>query len=205
MKQIELNVEEINKIDLSKYNDLFVGTGSELFFLSDEWNHAGQEHYRLFAYLSLAFDNADLLDIGMWCGASAISLAYNPTNHVNTFDITTKATSESFLDYVAREDVNITMNIDSFLDIKYEELILNAELISIDIDHSGILEYQLISFLKAKEWKGLLIMDDIDTHAGVKRVFDGISNLPKWNIKKYGHGSGTGLINFSDNIEIVLE
>ena len=79
----------------------------------------------------------------------------------------------------------------------------------IDIDHFYIIEKMIIDKLKELDYDGIILLDDI-IHPSQKE-FEAMQKLwneiqdEKYNITKYGHWSGTGLINLNKNIKIILE
>ena len=48
---------------------------------------SGKQEYRLYSYISSLFDNITILDIGTLQGRSAISLSFNETNKVISYNI----------------------------------------------------------------------------------------------------------------------
>ena len=72
-----------------------------------------------------------------------------------------------------------------------------------DVDpHNGKIEYEFYNYLKSINFKGLLICDDVWFFKEMRDNFwYKIPNEEKLDISKYGHWSGTGLINFGEKIE----
>ena len=62
---------------------------------------------------------------------------------------------------------------------------------------------------RLSNYKGLIILDDISTEltpkyfSGMKKFWDSIPEK-KWDITLVGHGSGTGLVSFGVDIEVLL-
>ena len=78
------------------------------------------------------------------------------------------------------------------------EFIKKCRLVVIDIDHYETSEKQIIDKLKECNFSGIIILDDIhhpqkDMYEAMERLWKNIS-IPKFDITKYGHISGTGLI-----------
>lgn len=157
---------------------------------------SGQEHYRLLDYLVTTFSSQSIVDIGTHKAASAVSLAGNETNKVYTFDI-------AELVEVDLSDVpNITKCIDDVTKSDYIALLQKSCMVFLDTSpHEGVFETQVYNHLNAIGFKGLLCLDDIHLNEGMNRFWDGITHR-KVDVTKYGHHTGTGLVAFSDTIEI---
>lgn len=161
----------------------------------------GQQHYRLFAYLSTLYDNINIIDIGTHRGSSAAALSYNPSNQIYSFDIEDKVTN-----FLIRSTKNITFVIDDLFTIegrnKWEKLILSSPLIILDIDpHNGLMEMDFYNYLKSINYKGVMICDDIWYFENMRTHFWYlIPNDEKYDLTAYGHFSGTGAILFNSSI-----
>ncbi len=166
-------------------------------------NLAGVNEYRLYKYISDQLsDNIIILDIGTYYGTSAISLSHNETNMVYTYDIKDFGAKD-------RSKKNIIFLNKNFLEDK--ELISKSALIILDIKHNGKEEIEIYDKLKEYNFKGLLLLDDI--HFGNREplggkiqgynmnIFWNYIDLPKWDLTKYGHVTGTGLVDFNNNIK----
>jgi predicted O-methyltransferase YrrM len=185
---LDKNIIKNESLDnFKKYNEL---NDSEFF------GKCGKEHYKLLSYLSKQFDNSIIIDIGTFRGASAAALSSNKTNSVISFDIN----NSRFQQLNSIE--NIKFNIDDVLNPnvlkKHENLILNSSLIFLDIDpHIGKEEYKFLLFLKEKNYKGLLILDDIWYFKSMRdNLWFLIPSENKCDITDIGHWSGTGLVYF---------
>jgi predicted O-methyltransferase YrrM len=169
----------------------------------------GKEHYWLLAALSMQVSNKTIIELGTHIGNSAYMLAYgnrklNNNNKVITYDITDKF--KELTDYE-----NIEYKIDDMFDPVVREtnreLLLRSDFIFIDIDpHEGILEYDMYLWLKANNYKGIVIYDDIHLGPGHMGVTSGNSMKEFWNkvdmqdkidISSVGHWCGTGLVCFN--------
>lgn len=158
----------------------------------------GPQPYRLYAYLSTFFNDTTILDIGTEWGNSALSLAYNDSNHVISYDIEDKGAGKIQKD-------NITFKV---MDFMQDETIPwgNVSIIMIDVDpHDAIQEPVMLQFLYDKGWSGVLIFDDIgDMFQEMKHWFASIDE-EKWELDHHiGHYSGTGLINFGKKHEFIF-
>jgi hypothetical protein len=164
------------------------------------WNDpAGQAEFRLYSYLSEKVNNSTILEVGTRHGGSTCSLASNPNNKVISYDIMHWDTTHNHL----KKD-NVDLRIGNFMDdetIDYS----NISIIMIDVDpHDGIQEPPMLRFLEEKDWKGLLLLDDItDEWPAIKKMWD---ELPyeKYDLTDIGHWSGTGLINFGKTYDIKI-
>lgn len=148
----------------------------------------GEEHYHFLSVISEQVENTRIYDIGTYKGLSAIALAHNPMNFVVSYDI----------GYHVRVDrpSNVEFRVGNFYDD--EEGILKSPLIFMDIDpHDGIQERKFYEFLVENEYTGLLMLDDIHQFEGMKKFWNSIF-LPKYDLTKLGHWSGTGLVDFTD-------
>ena len=56
----------------------------------------------------------------------------------------------------------------------------------------------LIEFLEEKEWKGIVLLDDIGPQWPEIEDFWNRITFPKINVTEVGHMSGTGLVNFDE-------
>lgn len=209
MQEILLQREAINKVDIKSLID---GIDTETRW-KQGWIEflymSGQQHYRLLAYLSTFFDDELLLDIGTLTGASSIALSYNNKNRVVSFDLSDKTFStdkKTWIDNNPEYD-RVQHNISNIKYIigdclEHKNYLLWSSLIFLDIDHSGAIENKIIDFLKDNEWDGILLLDDISVMCPeVWRKID----IDKYDITKYGHDTGTGLVNFGDRFSFKLE
>lgn len=196
-----LNNKTLDGLKLELYKHLLRGISKKCF----EYQ-SGKECYRLLIYLSQFIDNSILIDLGTSNGASAIALSTNPTNNVISFDIQDR-TEISMIQSNSYEPTPYLNNIDYIVTknfIRYINIFLLSPLIYVDIGHDGIFERKLFNILKQKEYRGIVIMDDIYDFIELKRLWEDI-DIKKYDISKYGHHSGTGLIDFSNNLELDLQ
>jgi hypothetical protein len=157
------------------------------------------EHYRLLSFLSNYF--CSIIDIGTHRGMSALCFSKNKENIVNSFDII-KMIEIDFSDIK-----NLIFNIDNVLECngKYNELILNSSLIFLDTDpHDGKFETQFYNFLITNNYKGNLLLDDIHLNRNIELFWININNI-KFDITKYSHWSGSGIVLFNKDIKLILE
>lgn len=157
----------------------------------------GKEHYRLLSYLSTLYSNSTIIDIGTHMGNSALALSFNKTNTVHTFDIVKKD-----LDSYILNKSNIVFHTDDILkNEEFKDLILQSPFIFLDVDpHNGIMEYDFFNYLNSINYKGFMICDDIWYFKEMRDHFwNKIDSSIKIDMTKYGHWSGTGIINFGEN------
>lgn len=176
---INLSITKLNSIDLSGINEKLPPQVTKYFALN-----AGEEHYRLLAYLSTLVSKAKILDVGTYQGVSAAALSYSEDNRVITIDTTI--------------DDNLSLvkfdNID-FLNCSAMDPVIQLNdysIIMLDIDHSGNTEKLFTDKLVNTKWSGVLIADDIHLNRNMESWWDSLK-MEKYDITKYGHWSGTGL------------
>ena len=127
----------------------------------------GTEHYKLFMAISMQLKNVSILEIGTHNGNSAIALSYGNfagnNIKIDTYDIIDllQECSRNFFN-----KSNINYKLENLFDINVRETnkdkILSYDIIFIDIDpHEGILEYEMLNWLKDNKYEGLIIFDDI--------------------------------------------
>lgn len=172
----------------------------------DQWFHLppGKEHYRLLTYLSTQFSNSTLLDIGTYTGTSALSLSYNPSNMIHSFDIV-DCVGHPILKSIPTVKYHLENLWDETTIPSYISLLKSSPLIFLDVNpHNGIMEFEFYKLLKRINYSGILVCDDIHHFEGMRHFWLQIPNEEKFDLTKYGHWSGTGLILFDKNIEIEL-
>lgn len=158
------------------------------------YGQPGREHYRLLATLASKLTNSLILDIGTHMGSSALALSVNPTNRILSFDIQRKTP--------LRDLPNVSFELADLWDPDvrtfWEPTILKAAMIVLDIDpHSGTPEYEFYQWLKSKNYRGLLVLDDIWYFKGMRDNFWlKVPAADKLDISPLGHFSGTGVIAF---------
>ncbi len=200
MKTIVLKNEVLDEIDLSEFNKYV--QWSEKNNLFQYFNlDSGKEHYKLLAYLANQFDKETLLaDIGTYMGFSAVALAANG-HKVITYDVCDWIPDEG--DSV-KTHPNITYKIMDCLNDM--DTLLKTELIMLDIDpHDGIQEPEIIEALRQNNFKGMLVLDDINLNRNMREFWENIPEK-KYDVGKYGHWTSTGIVLFDPSrYEIVME
>ena len=170
----------LDSIDLTKFEADLVPFVKQYFYLN-----SGVEHYRLLAHISSYYDNETLLDIGTFKGGSALALSFN-NNTVISIDI------ENHLE-LSINRANIEFKILNILN--HPNLLHKSKLIMLDTAHDGLFENELYTYLTDSNWNGIIIADDIHLNKPMRKWWKSIENKYKYDITKFGHHSGTGLIN----------
>ena len=192
---------EINNIDLSALVTLITRLDHRGLLLAP----AGDEHYKLLGYISLNLNNAKIVELGTHNGTSSTALSINISNHVRTYDIRDM--------YSVREQPNnVTRVIGNIFDLNEQHHLLEADFIFLDTAHTGDFEMQVYEYLRDNKYNGFIIFDDILWSDEMINFWDKIPNDIKYDITSIGHGkglgprgnvSGTGLVDFSGNIELI--
>jgi len=183
--KIQLELDRLNKIVLQYFIDRYGAT-----HVNDP---AGKECHKLYAYMGMMFHDIKIADIGTRTGNSALSLSYNEVNHVDSYDI--------------KQHCGIKRKNISFFeeDILTDSKILQYDLISLDVDpHCGSQETKCFEYLIENNWKGVILLDDIGPRWAAMNAWWNSITLPKWDVTKYGHESGTGIVDFSGKLEVEL-
>ena len=185
---MKLNKDDFNKTNLDFLKDIAV-----------RWPHVlnFNENYKFLTYLTGLFNNVLILDLGTQYGHSCLCLAQNKTNKIITYDIEDHDTR-----YITDHYENVEKKIMD-VNLENEEIINQAKIIFLDIDpHVGIQEEIFYNKLLKTNFKGFLICDDIGLTEGMYNFWQKIEK-EKFSIKDFGHWSGLGIVNFSDEpIEI---
>jgi predicted O-methyltransferase YrrM len=167
---------------------------------------SGQAEYRLYSYLSLLFNNTTILDIGTNQGRSAIALSHNDTNRVISYNIVDQICD---VNHVIYSKPNIEFRIKNVLEDLTAELVKTVHFVVIDIDHYETIEQQIMDRLQSLGFSGIIILDDTTNHPDpeihecMNRLWNGIT-LKKYDLTKYGHWSGTGVVLMNTDIDFAL-
>jgi len=183
------------KIDKDAVRNLVVSHRQDVSLNANYWLSAGQSEYRLYAWLSTQFDNSVILDVGTRTGGSALALSYNENNKVVSYDLQEQGASK-----IKRDNIEFKIK-----DFREDDSINwdHVSIIMLDVDpHDGIQEEEMMEFLEGKEWKGLMLFDDIGPQwPEVEDLWNRIT-YPKLDVTEVGHMSGTGLINFDEKHDV---
>lgn len=195
--EIILDNSLISSIDFNKLEP-FLNAQSEPFLpLVVKETSRGGDYYRTLAYIANHFQNSLIFDIGSGHGFSALALSFEQSNRVISYDLD----RSRGLEIKEKEKGNIKFLLGDALS---DQVLTLTSIIYLDTYHDGEFERKVIERLIKEKWQGLLIMDDILDYPGLKVVWEDIS-LPKYNITKYGHFSGFGIVLFGKDIEIKLQ
>lgn len=179
----------------------FLMKNTEYLFHQDYYlNLSGVHEYRLYSYLSTFFNDTVILDIGTSFGRSAIALSHNENNKVISYDIINWINNDNHKIYTKQ---NIEFRLKNIIDDLTEEFISKCRLVIIDIDHFKTMETIILDKLNKYKFSGIIILDDIyhpqkDMYEAMQKLWKNI-NIPKFDITKYGHSTGTGLILMNAN------
>lgn len=184
--KITLTNQVLDSIDTKKYNTNIPHAYQVYYHLP-----SGKEHYRLLTYIASVYNDVTLADIGTNHGASALALSTNPNNFVYSLDVVNVRSGEPTLSNTQFEVGNFLYSNDIM------DKISSAKFIMLDIDHEYHNEIQFYDILCRRDWKGVIMCDDIHLNAPMERFWSEIRH-PKTDITKYGHGSGTGIIIMDD-------
>lgn len=192
-------MEKIIYLDNKVLDDIDMSADMKVIGCYNEYydRPSGQEHYRLLKYFAKNIDG-HIIEIGTHCGTSAVALA-NATKHdVITYDIAD--VKENDLSNIK----NLTFRLCEFTsDDEYKERILNSKMIFIDAPHTGEFEQMCYDWLVENNYKGITIWDDIHLNKKMENFWHGVEKN-KIDVSGYGHSTGTGIILFSDDIQIGL-
>jgi predicted O-methyltransferase YrrM len=198
MKKIELSNSVLDNLDMKSHVNK-IGCYHEYFILE-----SGKEHYRLLRYLASKIDT-HIIEIGTHCGSSAVALSIDTNHEIITYDVVDVKIKD------LSEISNIRFKLTEFMnDLENKELILNSKMIFIDAPHDGIYEKKCYDWLVENNYKGLVVWDDINLNDEMRNFWETYvipenSNFKKMDVTKYGHITGTGITNFSDDLEIILK
>lgn len=159
---------------------------------------AGQEHYMLLAYLASQVDPGNTIyDIGTHVGYSALALSHNDTVNVVTYDLVNHFSTDQV---TAKNRSNITFKLADCTEPNEIAAIAKSPLVFLDVDpHDGVQEPHIFKHLQDAGFQGILVLDDIHLNAGMRKFWESIT-LTKYDISKYGHHSGTGVVVFNENL-----
>lgn len=181
----KLSSEGLQFLDLSEYKKYNLSIYNEYLYLN-----CGSEHYQLLANISSNLNNKIIYDIGTNYGASALALGFNKKNNVTSYDIINLLPCEI-------NEENIKFEIGNCLN---DNALLNADLIFLDTAHDGSFEEVFLDHLIVKQYKGVVIMDDVNEYPILRSLAEKISQANNFEIidlTHVGHYSGTIAIIFN--------
>jgi len=166
----------------------------------------GKNHYKLLAYLSLLINDKTIIELGTRHGTSSLALSINKTNTIITYDIADR------YGIVPQPD-NVKRRIGNIFSLNEQDTMLFASIIFLDTAHEGDFEWQVYTYLRDNNYKGILLLDDIHWNDAMQNFWNKIDTL-KYDITDIGHGKciagpnnynicGTGLVDFSGKISLI--
>lgn len=195
--EIQISSDVLDKFKLKNHEYLVDPTYYDLL--------SGKQEYRLYSYLTTFFDNAIILDIGTLNGRSAISLSHNESNQVISYNIVDDIKDPNHMIYTKP---NIEFRIKDVLDDLTPELVAKTKIVMIDIDHFEVIEREIIQRLDELGFSGIILLDDIHhpwpkEREAMQRLWNSLE-YKKYDVTKYGHSSGTGLIIMNSDIKPIF-
>lgn len=184
---VTINQSTLLNLDLGPFST-YVPPQYHHFFFAEP----GVAPYRLLAYFSTLFTNQILVEIGVHNGWGSLALSYNPNNWVKGFDI-----DLSTLNPRISEERPTTFFYEGLAHEMNPVVLLNSPLIHLDAQHDGVYEKVILDFLISNQYQGWLLMDDIHLNPEMEELWKSVS-IPKHDITRYGHSTGTGLVTFND-------
>ena len=190
--KITLKNKDLDALDMKSIEPL-ITTYHDYFSLP-----SGQEHYRLLRYLAKTI-NGNIVEIGTHAATSVVALQSDCKYPIVTYDIVNEKHREF-------EDLTtVTFRLCDFsIDTEYYDFILSSKMIFIDAPHNGTFEMFCYQWLKDNGYRGVTIWDDIHLNDQMREFWNQV-DLPKQDISKYGHVTGTGAIFFGSDIEFTLQ
>jgi predicted O-methyltransferase YrrM len=198
---MKLNLKEIKNENLNYVQEYFPEKYEKHKINEMNSGIENGEHYKLLSYLSNLFENEVILDLGTRDGLSALILSKNNKNKVITYDLLPKPNEMTQFEELIPNCEFKQMNVFD----ESNEIIKTSKLIFLDLDpHDGIQELKFMQLLESINYEGIVICDDIEWFPAMAKWWSGVRQT-KYNVTKYGHGSGTGIIDFSNKLELIYE
>ena len=197
---MQLNAAEIGQVPLESVFHRVANSGVKTIDDNEFLGAPGSQHYRLLAWLSMQMNDQTFVDIGTHHGRSALALAHNPSNRVETFDIADFLTPDQ--KKILWGGLPIHLHLDNLWEWEvreaWRERIMGAALIFLDIDpHHGVMEREFVDWLRANRFQGLLVCDDIWYFQGMRNsLWAHIPAAERVDVTDVGHWSGTGIVSF---------
>ena len=201
---IVLDRKIMNSLSLHELDKYYKNVISGEYFIKSAgpYNNSQGEHYRLLAYLSMLIDSHTVVDIGTYTGLSALALSYNENNRIITYDIEDCFTKYSPNIITPKNKKNIEFRIgDCRKDV---DLFKNTNFVVLDVDpHDGKQEVEFFKFFEEINYEGIVVLDDIYINYDMEEFWKNIKQ-EKHDVMRYGHWSGTGIVQFGNKFNIIL-
>lgn len=187
-ENISLDIDDLNSVNFGFPFDFI---NKDLIY-SYIFSPAGVDHYRLLRKISQSFKGITISDVGTNRGLSALSLS-GVGNTVKSFDVIDLVDPrlKGISDQIGCEFVLRNLLEDETL----KNYVINSDFIFLDTDHDGIFENQFYTFLVDGGFSGTLLLDDIYLNEPMRDFWSSITQDKK-DITRFGHFSGTGIVNF---------
>jgi hypothetical protein len=169
------------------------------------------EHYNLLCFIALQIQVGGVTaEVGAAVGLSGLALACNPRVPMLSYDIVDgRAFPMAELNLTSpvlqAAQPNAFYVVGNAIDPSNLRKLLAADVILLDTIHRPYTTPFEVGFFKLLEdncYAGVVICDDIFEHEEMKRWWASI-RLRKYDVTSIGHGSGTGIVDFSGRVEIV--
>lgn len=178
------SIAEVAAMDLSPLYKFAIDNDDNRRLLLGE---AGVEHYKLLAWIANQFNDKVIVEVGTLGGVGTIALSHNPNNRVVSFDIRS-------YDWGNQTPPNAEKKL---VHDRYMDEVVQASVIFYDAAHEGEEEQEFFDELVERDWKGVLILDDIHLNKEMEEFW---SNIPdqfhKEDWTNIGHACGTGVVYF---------
>lgn len=177
------------------------------------------EHYRLLHYIANQFKGVTILEGGTAHGMSCLAMADSP-NKIVTYETNGGWGVQRWVVGVSPGEPynsswqngsteckgrgrfeNVTFKLKD-INTEDADILLASELMFIDVDpHDGIQETIFFDRLRSIGYTGVVVLDDIHLFPEMEKFWNSITEK-KWDLTPFGHHSGTGIVDFGDNITI---
>jgi predicted O-methyltransferase YrrM len=172
-----------------------------------------RNHYCFLTSTATALNAKIVIDIGTASGSSITAFLLAPSvKFVHSFDINplednkewvSKESFHHITNYLAQRKDNWVQHV-SDLTLKsnfttYASIFEQADIILVDIDHSGTSEQVLLNYFESTVKKDCLIIWDDIRVSTLQQFWDKMSH-PKLDVGSIGHSSGTGISMISRQI-----
>jgi hypothetical protein len=175
---------DVKKINLNSVCTMLANLQYRQYFLEE----AGVEHYKLLGFVASLFPGQTIYDIGTHFGGSSVALSSAAETKTVSYDIVEM-----------KQMTSLPKNVEYKIgDFRENPDVLTAPFIFVDVDpHDGIQERDFHKFFVEKNYKGIVLWDDIRANEYMKAWWNNVEEsetVKKVDLTKLGHWSGTGMI-----------